>query len=110
MRPEIYGDNDDWETLSEVIKENGDDCEGLAMLTRQLMTDIGIQKNETYLTYMAPATKTILPIWLSCGRIRRIRRTLYWSIVPDIFLISLTALLGPTAKAVKMVDILQHIA
>jgi hypothetical protein len=57
MRPEIYGDDNDWETLREVIKENGDDCDGLAMLTRQLMTDIGIPKDETYLVYMRPLLK-----------------------------------------------------
>ncbi|MGM0422023.1 MAG: hypothetical protein ACQEQL_02885 [Pseudomonadota bacterium] len=54
IRPDIYGHDDDWETLREVILENGDDCEGLAMLTRQLMTDIGIPKNETFLSVMRP--------------------------------------------------------
>jgi|GEM_PF-1717552 hypothetical protein len=48
MRPDIYGQSDDWETLSEVILENGDDCDGLAMLSRQLMIDAGIPKEELF--------------------------------------------------------------
>ena len=48
-RPEIYGENDDWETLREVIKENGDDCDGLAVLIRQFIMDAGYSKEQTYM-------------------------------------------------------------
>ncbi|MGM0422022.1 MAG: hypothetical protein ACQEQL_02880 [Pseudomonadota bacterium] len=56
LRPDIYGPNEDWETLSEVILENGDDCDGLAMLSRQLMIDAGIPKSEIFfLAYLTTA-------------------------------------------------------
>ena len=42
------GDRDHWATLSEVIETGGDDCDGLDLLTFELLRRLGFAKSEIY--------------------------------------------------------------
>ena len=42
------GDRDHWATLSEVVESGGDDCDGLDLLTFELLRKLGFGKNEIY--------------------------------------------------------------
>ncbi len=42
------GERDHWATLSEVIESGGDDCDGLDLLTFELLRKLGFGRNEIY--------------------------------------------------------------
>ncbi|MFQ5416980.1 MAG: hypothetical protein ACE5FL_08030 [Myxococcota bacterium] len=42
------GVSDHWATLEETFRDNGDDCDGLELLTYNFLRDLGFQKSEVY--------------------------------------------------------------
>jgi len=42
------GPIDRWATLTETLRENGDDCDGLELLTFNLLRDLGFARDEVY--------------------------------------------------------------
>src|SRR5512139_1340605 len=47
-RRQIAGETDHWATLSEVAATDGDDCDGLDLLTFTLLRKLGFAQNEIY--------------------------------------------------------------
>jgi hypothetical protein len=39
---------DDWATLDSTLRNNGDDCDGLELLTFNLLRDLGFERDEVY--------------------------------------------------------------